>query len=290
MRHAVRRSAIAATKPAAATLHYTAPLSVSERVANGEYVGFTSNPLESDVTRPRLVDSRVGCAVDVHDARSRDFHLARDGFELRRWPSGVSDFKDTAAVIRDYVPEMRSLVQQAVGGTSTVIVWDMCLRDSTLDNELQTASAAHDSTSVPLDTLAPVPIVHIDFYSPSNVYERLRQRCETPTDTLSSCMAADFIGAGLSPTAVADFIATGGRVVSLNVWRSVDSSQPIRRDPLAMCEPRSVRASELIPFTICCPDVELVEAHLTADRAHAHRWWCAAGPTSHMHVHVTSLI
>ena len=127
-----------------ALLHYTSRL--QSGLKHGEYVGFTSDPVLSDPALPRLVDSRVAREVNVQNARTaaQPFILARHGFEIRRWPTRVREFADSAAVLQQYVPEMESLVGRAVRasgahGIRAVVVWDLCLRSSDLVNEFQVA-------------------------------------------------------------------------------------------------------------------------------------------------------
>lgn len=194
----------------------------------------------------------------------------------------VHDFEDSTAVVRDYVPEMEALVLKAMRangaqGIHAVIVWDLCLRSSELVNEFQqVAVAAADSHAAGqrLDRLAPVPLAHIDFFGAADVYRRLQQRWEMPTDTLSTFMRADFVSHGLSTEADLRR-CLGSRVVSVNVWRSIDRREPVRRNPLALCDPGSLRApqSELVPFEIVCPDTAFAEAHLLAAHASSHRWY-----------------
>ena len=134
-------------------------------------------------------------------------------------------------------------------------------------------AAGKQSAGRTLDRLAPVSLVHADFYSAKDVYRRLRQRWEMPTDTLSTFMRADFAKKGLAATAEFERCMSC-RVVGVNVWRSIDAEQPVRRCPLALCDPTSLTLpDEVVPFQICCPDVEFSEAHLLADGASAHRWY-----------------
>ena len=60
-------------------------------------------------------------------------------------------------------------------------------------------------------------------------------------------------------------------MASVNVWRSVDADAPVRRSPLAVCDPHSLTSSERLPFALRCPDIELIEAHVAPDRAEASR-------------------
>tara|TARA_B110001452_G_scaffold254666_1_gene246431 strand:- start:320 stop:1339 length:1020 start_codon:yes stop_codon:yes gene_type:complete len=263
-----------------AVLHYTSP--IRSGLKHGEYVGFAADPVLSDPALPRLVDSRVARQVHVQNARTtaEPFTLARHGFEIRRWPTRVRDFADSAVVLQHYVPEIEALVSASVRaggarGIRAVVVWDLCLRSSELINEFQVTVQAADAqvAGSTLDRLAPVPLVHADFYSPRDVYRRLRQRLTRPTDTLSTFMRADFAAAGLSASDLERCMAA--RVMSVNVWRSIDAHHPVRRCPLALCDPGSLTkpADELVPFEIHCPDVSFAEAHVLADGADAHEWY-----------------
>ena len=260
------------------SVHYTAS-SIPVGSKHGEYVGFSADPTLSDSSLPQLVDERVQRRMDMRSARDQGFSLQRHGFQLSSWPTGVRDFSDSSAVLRDYVPEVEALVATAMsasgaGNVKAVVVWDLCLRSSELVNEFQVAVQAADGASAgcTLDRLAPVPLAHVDFFSPRDVRRRLRQRWTTPTDTLSTFMRADFGAKGLSREA--DLPAClASRIVSVNVWRSIDRQHPVRRCPLALCDPESLAADELVPFEIRCPDAAFAEAHVLADGAAAHRWY-----------------
>lgn len=271
-------------------LYYTRELQQdgceNRSVQHGEYVGYASNPLHGDLSLPVLVDVRIGRTVGLRNARRHSgFQLCRNGFELRRWPTEVVDFYDTKEVLRTYVPEVEALVGAAVASAGTrsvraVIVWDLCLRDSQLKNELQedvsAAVPGGDSGAAmrSLDHLAPVSTVHVDFHGPRDVQDRFLQRCNKPIDTLSSCMSADFSSKGITSADLHRRIAAQERVASINVWRSIDAVHPVRRDPLALCDPRTVQPAEKVPFLIDCPDVRLVEAHVMPDHSDAHQWYC----------------
>ena len=269
------------------SVHYTAS-SIPVGSKHGEYVGFSADPTLSDSSLPQLVDERVQRRMDMRSARDQGLSLQRHGFQLSSWPTGVRDFSDSSAVLRDYVPEVEALVATAMsasgaGNVKAVVVWDLCLRSSELVNEFQVAVQAADGASAgcTLDRLAPVPLAHVDFFSPRDVRRRLRQRWTTPTDTLSTFMRADFGAKGLSREA--DLPAClASRIVSVNVWRSIDAKSPVRRCPLALCDPTSLAApaDELVPFEIHCPDVRFAEAHVLADGSAAHRWYVYPEMTS----------
>lgn len=179
-----------------AVLSYTSPLTPAG-AEHGEYVGFASSTTES---LPRLVDLRTPRRVRITSARGQPFRLRTHGFELRTQSTAV-DFDDCAQVLRDYVPEVEELVRRTVvdngagEGLWAVLVWDLCLRDSTLTNELQEPSHAAEAGAA-LDRLAPVPLVHADCFDGAAVRARLRQRWERRTDTLSSFLGVDFAAKG----------------------------------------------------------------------------------------------
>jgi len=171
---------------------------------------------------------------------------------------------------------LAALRASGAGGVRSIVVWDLCLRSSELVHEFQEVAVAAADAQVAgrtLDWLAPVPLAHTDFFSPRDVYVRLRQRWTTPTDTLSTYMRADFAAKGLRDADLERCLAS--RVLSVNVWRSIDRQHPVRRCPLALCDPGSLMApgDELVPFEIRCPDVSFAEAHLLVDGAPRHRWY-----------------
>ena len=273
------RSAVcrmASNEDTTVTVHYTAPLPVP--LKHGEYVGFLADPTLADPSLPQLFDSRVEREVRVQNARGRAFQMPSHGFELRRWPTKVPDFEDSAAVVEAYSREAEALVSavmhdSGIRGVRAIVVWDICMRSSGLVNEFQVGAADAQAAGRTLDRLAPVPLAHTDFFSPQDVYRRLHKRWTTPTDTLSTFMRADFAAAGLSQESDLQR-SLSSRVVALNVWRSIDRHHPVRRCPLILCDPSSLSpAKELVPFQIHCPDVSFAEAHVLADGASAHRWY-----------------
>ena len=267
-------------------IHYTSPIldGRNTQQQHGEYVGFAEDPTLSDPALPLLIDAREARTVRIRDARTRTeaFTLPNDGFQLCEWPTQVADFDDSEAVVREYVPEMQGLVSAAMHassarGVQAVVVWDLCLRTSELDNEFQVAVQASDAQRAGsgLDTLAPVSLVHADFFSPADVRRRLQQRWATPTDTLSTFMRADFALSGLTASDLEACVAGRARVVSVNVWRSIDRRNPVRRCPLGLCDPASLvrPRDELVPFQIVCPDASFAKAHVLAHQSDAHRWY-----------------
>ena len=63
-------------------------------------------------------------------------------------------------------------------------------------------------------------------------------------------------------------------MLSVNVWRSIDRRNPVRRCPLGLCDPASLArpAEELVPFEIVCPDAAFAEAHVLVNGCAEHRW------------------
>ena len=265
-----------------ATLYYTAP--AADLIKHGEYVGFTGDPTVQDPSLPQLVDARVTREVIVRDARMESFAIPSHGFELRQWPTRLRNFDSSSAVERAYVPEVKALVAAAMRasgarGVRAIIVWDLCLRSSKLVNEFQQVAVQAtdaEAAGMGLDRLAPVPLVHADFFGADDVRRRFRQRSTLPTDTLSTfmCINGQLAANGLSSAAELRRCMRR-RIVGLNVWRSIDANSPVRRCPLALCEPQSLAcpSEELVPFEIHCPDVSFSEAHVLADGAAGHRWW-----------------
>lgn len=114
-------------------------------------------------------------------SRAGTFSIEREGFAFVKQPSSVADFEDDALVVRDYYPEIRTLVAEAVGA-SEVEIFDHTIR-----------------VTDPVTTYRrPASHAHNDY-----------------TETSGPNRLADMIG--LERAAA----WAGDRVVQINVWRPI---------------------------------------------------------------------
>jgi hypothetical protein len=159
-------------------------------------------------------DQRLGSfephQVTIHDARplADRFDLDVQGFAIRRCPTAVEDFYDTAEVRAVYYPEMEALVKKVTGAVKA-IVFDHTVRVD--DGGLQAERKVR----------APVRNVHNDF-TIAAAEQRVR-------DLLPRAEAAERLRR---------------RFGSINVWRPI--AGPVVTAPLAICEFGSIQDGDLI--------------------------------------------
>ncbi|HEY5799327.1 MAG TPA: CmcJ/NvfI family oxidoreductase [Burkholderiaceae bacterium] len=158
--------------------------------------------------------------VTVRDGRcARDhFALDREGFMLRDAPSAMTGFDDGDDVRRRYFPEMEELAL-SVSGASRAVVFDHVLRRRAPGSLSPFGAREGHRPSA-------ATRVHCDF-TPISAQRRLAIEMET-----------------LALTHVE-------RYAILNLWRS--TGLPVRDAPLAVCDARSVRASDLVAADIVYP-------------------------------------
>ena len=146
---------------------------------------------------------RVFFDTERHDVRIRDMRplagvlsLEREGFELLRHETAVSDLYDDAAIEHVYYPEIEALLG-AVTGASRVIVFDATRRSDA-------AAGARN----PDGRRGPASRVHVDYTEKSGP-----QRVK---DLLGDAEAARLA-------------ASGARIIQINVWRPIRGPCSARR-------------------------------------------------------------
>lgn len=147
--------------------------------------------------------------VEIEDARSLADppRLDREGFTLVSHVSAVRDFTDPAEVARIHAEEIRRLLRDVSGADEVVVTAPGVLR-----------YGERSRLSGQLDNSRPARFVHVD------ISDRTAETFATQSNPR----------AGQQPR----------RAVSYNVWRAF--SPPPQDTPLALCDARSVEASDLI--------------------------------------------
>ena len=172
--------------------------------------------------------------VRVHDARVRvrELSLDREGVELTRQESSVSNFYDRDEVRSVYYPEVERLVKQVTGATR-VLVFDHNVRCATK------AARGEDGAQMP------VKFAHNDYTERSGP-QRVR----------------DLVDADEVEALLAD------RFAVINVWRPITG--PVRANPLAVCDAASIGAGELVETDLVYRDRtgEVYSLAFSPD----HRW------------------
>ncbi|BCZ83985.1 hypothetical protein PTKU64_76600 [Paraburkholderia terrae] len=140
--------------------------------------------------------------------------LDRNGFELRRHASALSDFSDPAAIERIYYPEAEALLKRWTGA-KRVVIFDHTLRDG----QAARASGVRE----------PVKFIHND---QTFVSGPRRVRDHLPPHEAEALLK--------------------GRVAIVNLWRPVGST--VESSPLALCDARSISLTDLVPSDLIYPD------------------------------------
>ena len=170
---------------------------------------------------PRVLFETERHAVLIQDMRPLADALAldREGFELLRHPTAVSDLYDDDAIERIYYPEIEALLR-AVTGASRVVVFDATRRSDA-------GGGAKNRDGL----RGPASRVHVDYTEKSGP-----QRVK---DLLGEAEASRLA-------------ASGARIVQINVWRPIRG--PVERSPLALADAASVRPEDLIATDQVFPD------------------------------------
>lgn len=172
-------------------------------------------------------------AVRIHDARGLPFSLDREGFQLVRHASAVTDLYDDAQIEGVYNAEAERLVMEATGATRA-LVFD------------HTRRAESKQTREEKSIREPAQNVHND-HTDRSAAQRLRD--ELPADEAEALLERRF--------------------AIVNVWRPIQ--EPVQSAPLALCDTGSVTPNDLIPTERRSKD-RVGEIQLATFNP-AHRWY-----------------
>lgn len=159
-------------------------------------------PMSTVVSEPR--------SVPIHDARPvlAQVSLDREGFDLIRFETAVTDFDDDATVKAVYCPEVERAVTAATGA-DRVFIFDHTIR--------RHIPGTYDDRIGPRQPVARIHVDHTVKSGPQRVHELLPDEAEE---------------------------LLRGRVQIINLWRPIRG--PVRDFPLAVCDASSVRLDELV--------------------------------------------
>ena len=163
-----------------------------------------------DPEKIRALPERDKREVRIYDCRpiAGELELDVQGFALARHDTGFSDFYDTAAVKRDYYPEMAELVK-AQTGAERVVVFDHNVRHEPTAKQAEAGAAS------------PVRFVHNDYTERSGP-QRVR----------------DIMGEAEAAAVLAQ------RFAVINVWRPI--SGPVLDMPLAVLDAQSLAQADFV--------------------------------------------
>ena len=146
-------------------------------------------------------------AVDISNGRSETLTLERNGFELVAHRTAVRSFLDPDELKAVYYPEVEALIK-ARSGAARVVVFDHTLRSG--------SEAEREAKLI----REPVLSAHNDYTEWSGP-QRVREIMGDEADAL-----------------------LGGRFAIIQVWRAI--ADPIRSNPLALADARSVAPEDLL--------------------------------------------
>lgn len=178
--------------------------------------------------------------VAIRDMRDMagELSLDRQGFELHHHETAVDDLYDDDAVERDYDLEIEALLRKTTGADRVVVF------DHTRRSDGPIGAANRDGLR------GPASRVHVDY-----------------TVASGPKRARDVLGA----EEVERILASGGRLMQVNVWRPIKG--PVERAPLTLADAGSVAPAELVATDQLFPD-RVGEIYEVAHGA-GQRWYWA---------------
>jgi len=217
----------------------------------------------------------VPTAMPVHDARSLNGtdrrSLARNGFELltQAFDGSPIDFLDNDQVVSSYYPHCADIVREATGA-SVVMAFDHNIRSAAGKQSKQRIQGGQQ-------VQGPAHVVHGD-YTLTSAPERLRKLAEPPgsNDTWRSASAPN--DSLLDPEQVQRALS-GGRFQIINLWRNI-ADTPVARNPMALCDGRTVQLNDLVVFEIHYAD-RIGENYLAGTIERRTTRFCQFGFTLH---------
>jgi glutathione S-transferase len=223
-----------------AILDYQEPPPPGTGKRTGGYVPPEQHTLPMDDEHV-LVNKHVPQKVTMHEGRKRVLPATLDacGFFLARYPSavlleqskgGTSTSNASPADclendIKSYYDEMKALVQSQTGA-SEVFVFDHKICTSSTDD--------------------PLKRVHCD-YTEASAHRRLLQLGR------DGSLVRAGSGQALTESNVKEFIS-GRRFAFINVWRSIDTDNPVLQSPLAVCDSTSAKQEDRLLHELHFPN------------------------------------
>ena len=217
-----------------------------------EDVGYADEEVAVSVGNARMADDGDRRLLDPH------------GFELlhRPWENPGMDFFDHQEVVRRYYPQCEEIMA-GVTGADRVYAFDHNIRWAAgKDSGRQIAGGQQ--------VQAPIHCVHGD-YTLTSAPQRLRDLTRPPgiNDTLRKVLSGG--ESLLDGNEIERVLAENRRFALINLWRNIDS-EPVARDPLALCDGQTVDVADLAVFEIHYHD-RIGENYL-AKYSPRHAWWC----------------
>ncbi|KAF2158299.1 hypothetical protein M409DRAFT_31179 [Zasmidium cellare ATCC 36951] len=205
-------------------------------------LAYRSRP-EADYERPRVKVSSMRGKED-------DFSLQDQGFQVSTLHTKCTNFHDPETVKQTFYPEVVALLKK-VAGAKFVRPYDHTLRYQT---EADSLAAPPDNTTA--DIHGPARIVHVDD-TPKNAH-RMKE------EDLSEVELAQWGGV---PFAI------------MNVWKPL---KPVRRDPLALIDARTICNDDRLAQPLPAPDTFGGDWEVFLLRWNtSHKWWYLQAQETH---------
>ena len=187
--------------------------------------------------------------------------LTVNGYELVNKPiSDLSiDFMDHNAVVSNYYPHCASLVRE-ITGASVVASFDHNIRSATGEKSKQKIKGGQQ-------VQGPAHVVHGD-YTLTSAPERLRKLAQPPLANDTWRKAGS--NSPLLDSAQVEQAICDGRFAIINVWRNI-AGEPVARNPMALCDARTVSPEDLVVFEIHYTD-RIGENYFARPSA-KHQWY-----------------
>ena len=189
---------------------------------------------------PKVLFDTEERTVDIADMRALPEapSIDREGFELIRHETAVSELYDDDAIAGPYYQEIEDLLKQRFGA-SRVIIFDATRR-----------SDGGSGAANPDGLRGPARRVHVDYTAASGPQ---RVKDVLGTEEGEKLLNSD------------------ARIIQINVWRPIRG--PVKRAPLALADASSVAADELVATDQVFPDRVGEIYHLA--HAPTQKWYYA---------------
>ncbi|PIB01108.1 hypothetical protein CB0940_01650 [Cercospora beticola] len=198
-------------------------------------------------------------SVTVHDIRcsGEDFTLDKNGFQLVEHESFEKLFEDPSEFKHPVYAETAELLQQVTGATHVIPISHVIRRET---HEFVTEKAKECGDDEPVNASGPSMHVHVD-QSYDGAVQLLRDNVENAEAYVKSRWAV------------------------INVWRPV--AQPVTREPLAVCDSRSVAEDDLRPMMAILPN--FTGSSNTVTKGNGFELWEVAANPQHRWYYVSEM-
>jgi len=176
------------------------------------YTAETGEKLVNETFGPNNIRRRTSGAddrhmVEIRDARSEPLSLDGNGFALVPHATGVVDFLNEEEIKTTYYAEVAALIRQVSGAARAVV----------FDHTLRSGDAAEREARLLREPVLSAHNDYTEWSGPNRVRELLPDEAEKLLER---------------------------RFAIIQVWRAIN--QPIRSNPLAIADARSVAAEDLL--------------------------------------------